>query len=748
MATETPRPLLNPVLRFTKEARPQRVTGGGKNADAIQVSRLAGQRAKLQAELRTLSAAAKDRPQFNGRVILYAAMFDDSLATSYTPKDLFSVERGARLIAPFRSGYLIETKAKALKSLADAAADAQRVADKVDISRVQSVRFFESDDATGLRDMDQTWSAAHNVDGGKVFLAWLMPFQDDDAGEELLDRLETLREGVIAPAAPQLSEMALDLDKAPATLQRSLRLVSRQDRLNLALRTYRQGRRAVTTVVVPSKNALSQLVASGTVFRLEPVEPITSTAPGEGREPMRPLPRSMSLLPVVGVVDGGMTASSYKPAEAWSAPPFIRNADADGVHGNRVTSLVVQGHDWNNNLALPTLYCQVGTVQAVPKRGAVPLLDPQSLLTYLDLVMGAYPDTKVWNFSFNQPGSCDPEAVSYLGHGLAILARKHGILPIISVGNKPGELLQPPADCEAAITIGGRMHDSDGLAAGACPVSLSGPGPSSMLKPELSHFSNVRVLGGLVASGSSFATALTSPLAAHAMQRLREPTPDLVKGLLLHRAEGGGYDSAIGFGSPGETLPWECPPGVVTLQWTASLRPGAAYYWELPIPPALIKTGKLRGHGKLTAVLNPHPLVTDFAGPNYFSARVETALQVWRGGKAHNLLGALDTGKLTEAQARSHDHKWSPVRQHNKSFNGVGYDGEVLRVYARAFTRDLYLYGFTAAEEVPAMEVVFVLTLGTGDPDDNVYDELRGLLGSFVENAVIDSDIEVDNTDL
>jgi len=82
-----------------------------------------------------------------------------------------------------------------------------------------------------------------------------------------------------------------------------------------------------------------------------------------------------------------------------------------------------------------------------------------------------------------------------------------------------------------------------------------------------------------------------------------------------------------------------------------------------------------------------------------------------------------------------------------KAFNGVAFDGEVMRVYARAFTRDLYLYGFTAADEVPAMEVVFVLTLGTGDQNDDVYDELRGLLGSFVENAVIDSDIEVDNSD-
>ncbi|MEW6256503.1 MAG: S8 family peptidase [Pseudomonadota bacterium] len=744
MPSETPRPLLNPVLKFTKDPRPERVSGGGKNVGSIQASRLVAQRVKLQSELRNLSAAAKDRPQFNGRVLLYVAMFEDSLATSYTPKDLFCADRGARLLAPFRSGYLVEAKSADLKTLAAAAADAQRVADKVDISRVKSVRFFESDDAMGLRDIDQIWADAPKVTGGRAFLAWLMPLHDDEAGEELLDRLETLRDGVIAPAPPLLGEMAQNPATLPVGMQRSVRLAAGQDRLNVALRAYRQTRRAVTTLIAPSKTALVQLAASGTVFRLEPVQPISSTAPGDGNEPMRPLPRSMSLLPVVGVVDGGLTARSYKPAEVWSAPPFVPNAEADSQHGNRVTSLIVQGHDWNNNLSLPSLYCRVGTVQAVPKRGSRSLLDPQGLLAYLDLVMAANPDTKVWNFSFNQPGSCDPEAVSYLGHGLASLARKHKVLPIISVGNKPGDLIKPPADCEAAITIGGRAHDINGGPAGPCAVSLNGPGPSSMLKPELSHFSNVRVLGGLVTSGSSFAAALTSPLAAHAMHRLREPTPDLVKGLLLHRAEGAGYDAAIGFGSPGETLPWECPLGVVTMQWTASLRPGAAYYWELPIPPSLRKGGKLRGHGKLTAVLNPHPLATEFGGPNYFGARVETALQGRRAGKAFNLLGALDTGRLTEEQARSQDHKWSPVRQHARTFKGVAFDGDALRIYARTFTRDLYLHGYNTAEEVPALEVVFVLTLGTGDPNDDVYDELRVLLGSYVENAVLDADIDIE----
>lgn len=742
MARETARPLLNPVLKFTKDPKPEGITGGGKNADSIRSSRLQGQRVRLGSDLRNMAVTARARPQFNGRVMAYAAMYDDSLAPSWTPKDLFADDRGARLVAPFRSGYLIEVKASALATLAGTVEQSEGVKDKVDISRVKAIRFFDDDDATGLMNLDQAWASAPTGEGGKTFLIWLMPFHDDEAGEQLLDLFEQLRDGVIAAAPPLLSQ--LGAEHATPVLQRGLRLASGLDRFNLALRAYRQERRAVTTVVVPSRHALTQLVASGAVFRLEPLSPIQSTSPGEGREPARPLPGSMADMPVVAVVDGGMTAGSYGPAEAWRAPSFVSDSHADTVHGNRVTSLVVHGHDWNNNLPLPDLYCQVGTVQAVPKHGAAAMLDPQSFLAYLDLVMLAYPDTKVWNMSFNQAGSCDPEAVSYLGHGIALLARKHGILPVISVGNKPGDLLQPPADCEAAITIGGRAHDSNGAAAGPCPVSLVGPGPSSMLKPEISHFSNVRVVGGLVTQGSSFATALTSPLAAHTFERLREPTPDLAKALVMHRCDDDGFDTAKGFGCPGPTLPWECPEGAVTLQWTASLRPQAAYYWELPIPPALRKLGKLKGFGKLTAILNPHPLVTDFAGPNYFSTRIETALQYQRDGKTHNLLGGLDTGRATEEQARTIDHKWSPVRQHGRRFNGVSFDGDVMKIYARTYVRDLYLHGMTSGAEVPPMDVVFVLTLGTGDAADDIYGELRQDLGAYVENAVIDTHIEVE----
>jgi len=273
-----------------------------------------------------------------------------------------------------------------------------------------------------------------------------------------------------------------------------------------------------------------------------------------------------------------------------------------------------------------------------------------------------------------------------------------------------------------------------------------------MLKPDLSHFSHVRALGGVVIRGSSFATSLTSPLAAHTMERVLDGSPDLVKALLLHNSDGVNFDPALGFGTPAaESLPWECRPGFVTLQWRAWLRPGAAYYWELPIPESLKKTGKLKGAGVLTAILNPHPMVTDYAGPNYFSARLATALQYQRGmtkqgaAKFNNLLGSLDTGKITEQEARLLDHKWSPIRHHKKEFQGISFEGDVLRIYARIYARDLYLYGYTSTDEIPEMETVFVLSLGTGDEDDDVYNELRDQLGAFVETAVVEAEIDVDN---
>lgn len=749
MADEQPRrPVLNPVLKFTKDPRPEGIVGRGKSRIGIRYERLEDQRAVLSDAFEGLERRRAELATAAGRTMIYASMFPDSRATTYTPNDIFNADRGASIIAPYRSGYLIEIDTKRLSFYASlmVAADGDR--DMVDISRVEDIRAYDFEDVAHGRGIDELWDLAPETGAGRAFTLWFMPYRDNASAEVVLQEIGRLRDLEVfdgLPPAPLLQLPALPVPPGDETNQR-LRLVSSlTDRLSFALRDYRARHRAKAGVVVRSKDQLARILSSAAVFRLDPLSVIASTAPGEGAEPQRPLPASLSRMPIVGVVDGGLTAASYKPAEAWRAQPLVPTGFADEKHGNMVTSLIVQGHDWNNKLQLPALCCRVGTVQAVPRKGSGYFTDGGSLVAYLDVVIATHPETKVWNLSFNEQDDCDLDQVSALGHDLAMLARKHNVLLVISVGNQPGIHIKPPADCEAALTVGGRQHTKEGLAGGKCPVSVGGPGPASMLKPETVHFSHIRAIGGVVSRGSSFSAALTSSLAAHTMAALREPSPDLVKALIIHGADNRSYDVAMGFGSPTMSMPWNSPPGAVTLQWRADLKAGASYYWELPIPAALRASGKLRGYGKLTAILNPHPLVDPIAGPNYFSVRLATALQFERDGKTHSLLGALDTKKITEEEAREQDHKWSPVRHHYKRFDGISFDGDNLHVYARIFTRDLYLYDYSHPDETPEMTVNFVLTLGTGWEDDAaVFNQMHASLGAFVENATLENAIEIE----
>jgi hypothetical protein len=48
-------------------------------------------------------------------------------------------------------------------------------------------------------------------------------------------------------------------------------------------------------------------------------------------------------------------------------------------------------------------------------------------------------------------------------------------------------------------------------------------------------------------------------------------------------------------------------------------------------------------------------------------------------------------------------------------------------------------------DEVPELSAVFVLTLGAGDIDDDIYNELRQELGAFVEAATVELDIDIDD---
>lgn len=734
----------NDVLTLKLDPRPAPITtAGGKGKGTIKGDRLAGQTTALAAQAAQLAAdaATQAQPIFAGRVHIVARMFSDSYAPTHLPSDLFAPEAGYRIVAPLGDAYLIEADAAQLPDLAIRIRDQATQRIKSDISRVEELALYNAAYARQGLTADQLWEAAVSRGDDRLFFLWLIPAHDTAARQRVWERLSDLRNtNVFLPAAPSRTQATPDEPNAVT--------VAAQDRFIAVQNSYQRDGRAMLAVRIPSRDNLNTLIASGAVVRVDPVRRLTTAAPGEGREP-GPNP-DLSTAPIVAVIDGGRTAGSYDHAEAWRAnPPFVPDRHANTRHGNAVTSLVVNGHDWNNNRQLPALYCRVGVVQAVPRDDAPVDWDEFELIEHLAAVARDHPDAMVWNISANQP-PLGTGRVSVLGHMINSLARAAGILPVISVGNVHGgnDQLAPPADCDAALVVGGHRATADGTPGDPCTVCCKGPGPDLMQKPDVSNFSELRVLGGSTVIGSSYANAITAPLSAHALLRLREPDPDLAKALLLHATERDQYDPRLGWGSPyNGRLPWECEQGAITMSFKAAIRPGFAYYWEIPILPGLLRDGKLCGGFKLTGILNPR--VNPSGTGNYYASRLQTNLQFLDGReKRQAILGSLKEGETEEQEARSGElRKWRPVRHYPLKTipRGRGFSGNTLRLYAQVFVRDKYLFGWSANEDIPEQSAAFVLTFVSPDQSPDFYDSSRAVLRQLVETAILqEHEIEID----
>ena len=586
---------------------------------------------------------------------------------------------------------------------------------------------------------------------GNYLLSGLHRFRDAHARRALLDLIDQFTsEKILLPVYPVLRQSRLQGGDFPAEQLVPIETAS-QSSIARALRSYRNNGFARATVIFQSRDAMKRFISSGVSYRVDPIKPLGFATSSESLETSIPVP-DVTGQPIVAVVDGGLTSPEYKTAEAWEAPAFIPNRVADSQHGNQVSSLIVHGHQWNKNRSLPKLNCRLGTVQAIPRANANHLIDFDQLTLYLQQVAEAHPETRVWNISANAVTPEDyPDQISELGDSLASWARSLGVLPVVSVGNispMNKHRLCAPADCEAALVVGGREADSVGNPGNGCAFCLPGPGPDGMLKPDLSWFSTLRMNGGAVECGSSYATPLVSVLAAHTFANLKQPSPDLVRALLINLAEQDAHTAKLGWGTPyGRHLPWNCAPGTVTLAWKAALKPGTAYYWnDIPIPSELTRAGKLFGQASLTGILKP--MVSPFGGPNYFSSRLETSLQYRNGrGKWVSLLGPMRESSTSEHGTLSEVSRWQPIRRTKRNFtkrNGLKYSDDQMRLYARVFTRDLYQFDIDQQSQLDSQEVVFVLTLAAVDENAPIYNTMAQQLGNYVESAVIDLEIEID----
>ncbi|MEM8970803.1 MAG: S8 family serine peptidase [Pseudomonadota bacterium] len=742
-------PALNPVLKLSLEPVPDDIEARGKNEETTKKERLERQQNKLEWDVRTIEENGADEVRHGGdRLLLSVQMFGDSLAPTHRPNDLLPRSLDCKFVAPTFDGYLVEIGLEQLSKLADLIARARSWPIRSDISRVKSISVYGSANILGKNTIEGLWDKAVEGTTGRYFTAWLLPYADDLAREHVLEEFgQLVSAGTIltleAPQQPSDENGAI-----PAT-----RPALPSGSVARAMRSYRRtGGVGRATVEVESLSALQKIVASGSVFRIDAARPLrveTSNTGAESNE-IASLPER----PVVAVIDGGMDDQLLKDAEAWIVPPLVSDLLADRQHGNAVSSLVAHSQALNPDLILPGFGAKFGTLQAVPRRGSNAVLLEDDLLDALTHMALRHRDARVWNMSFNYEEADEPDFVSSLGHDISALARANGCLPVISAGNvRNGQsALLPPADSEAALTVGGRESTKKGKVGNHCAKCCEGPGPQGMLKPEVSGHSTLRVFDGSRMAGTSFPTAVISSLAAHGFENIREATPDLVKALLINRTGEKTHQRGLGWGTPDtETAPWECPPGVVTLLWTGELKTGFNYHWDdIPIPDGMLDGEKIKGEGALTAVLQP--LVSPFGMANYFSSRIEVALQhrTWKRTEDgiveewSNLLGTMRESTIAETEARAELAKWNPVRHHKREMKGITTRGSDLRVRARVYTRDLYQATLPDRSSVPPQKVALVLSLRSPAKTSSAYDSVVRKLGAFVESAVVQQDITVE----
>lgn len=137
------RPLLQPVLTLQKEAMPQRAVVQGKKEEHVVRRRLDTQRRVLSSGLRALRSQvqAGQLNVFGGYTLLLAEMFDDSFATSWTPRGLFRVRDEVLTRAAASNGYIIEIDVDDLP-LVERRTSNDSIACRCDVSRVKRIRVY------------------------------------------------------------------------------------------------------------------------------------------------------------------------------------------------------------------------------------------------------------------------------------------------------------------------------------------------------------------------------------------------------------------------------------------------------------------------------------------------------------------------------------------------------------------------------------------------------------------------------
>ena len=321
-------------------------------------------------------------------------------------------------------------------------------------------------------------------------------------------------------------------------------------------------------VCVDSAEQLSLLGEFEGVYTIERMCPIEVTLDVLGYthivEPKAP--KDDEEYPIVGILDTGIADNTY--LHPWKTQETFTNYPdeyKDQMHGTFVSGIVEYGDELNGSsyTALPGVRLFDATVYPDTNREHIYV---DELVEHIREAIGRHSDIKIWNLSLGTDSEADLNEFSDFGMALDSIQDEYDVLIIKSAGNCSNFMKQMPkgriaksADSVRSLVVGSLAHQK-GLHDYAepdmpSPFTRVGPGPSSIVKPDLVFYGGNAGMNGTTPCttgvpsfspdgvitrmpGTSFSTPWITRMAAELSYSMQEDFDSLlIRALLIHNAK-------------------------------------------------------------------------------------------------------------------------------------------------------------------------------------------------------------------
>lgn len=390
------------------------------------------------------------------------------------------------------------------------------------------------------------------------------------------------------------------------------------------------------------------------------------------------LPQAGQDYPVVGILDSGISDNKYlKPWIVGSADPNYLDEDIDKAHGTFVTGIMLYGDELEGKGYTGTEGCKLFEAVVYPN-DKLNIVYESELIKNIQNTIKNHSNIKIWNLSLGSSHEANIDEFSDFGKALDKLQDDYNVLIIKSAGNckrfqtgGPKSRISRSADSVRSLVIGSIAQskvDTDLADENhPSPFTRIGPGPASVIKPDLVHMGGNAGLSGTTVvyngvksfnpngsiaafSGTSFSTPRVTALAAGLMNKLNEDfNPLLLKALLLHSAK---YPAElkmgisekirqVGFGLPGrvdEILYNDEFEVTLILQDTLE-RGSYVNILDFPFPQSMVQDGYY--YGEVTITLVNAPMLDDNEGGEYCQSDINVSFGTYDAKKER------DTSKPT-----------------------------------------------------------------------------------------------------